>query len=424
LANTVFGDLETSLDNFIDTGKLSFKSLVESIIKDLAKLAVHNLLSTLENGTPGQAGGGLMGIIANAMGIGTKAPVGYLPPVSRNPFDTGRGAAERIIAVEPLPEDKSIVQKSIGAIQGMPGAYKMGAGGVYSPGGPLLDMIRQHEVGTTALSGYNATLGFGKYTRGPVDLTGGSLDRAIAISDQIRNNPSNPFNAGPVGGYQFLGSTLRDLKLRMGLTGDEMFNPQLQDRLALNLAQRSGAGGLSSTWTSLKSVAQPELMASYAKQFQAGVQTVAQTATKAAATSTAIPSAVSQIVQSLGSAGGAGGGGGILSLLTGAFGIGGAGGGSGLSGTRAEGGPVMAGGRYLVGERGPELFMPRIPGVIVPRGGGYNGGGGGFQVHVTPSKYFDVHVSRIASQGDARTLDTARRQYPETSDRYRKLGTT
>jgi hypothetical protein len=45
VGDTVFGDLETSLDNFIDTGKLSFKSLVESIIKDLAKLAVHNTRS-------------------------------------------------------------------------------------------------------------------------------------------------------------------------------------------------------------------------------------------------------------------------------------------------------------------------------------------------------------------------------------------
>lgn len=41
----------------------------------------------------------------------------------------------------------------------------------------------------------------------------------------------------------------------------------------------------------------------------------------------------------------------------------------GLS-TRAIGGPVMAGSPYLVGERGPELFVPRSSGTIVPNGAG------------------------------------------------------
>lgn len=35
---------------------------------------------------------------------------------------------------------------------------------------------------------------------------------------------------------------------------------------------------------------------------------------------------------------------------------------------RAEGGPVSAGGAYLVGERGPELFVPQRSGTIVPNG--------------------------------------------------------
>lgn len=46
-----------------------------------------------------------------------------------------------------------------------------------------------------------------------------------------------------------------------------------------------------------------------------------------------------------------------------------------FGGFRAAGGPVSAGSAYVVGERGPELFMPRSNGQIVP-----NGGGG---VHVT-----------------------------------------
>ena len=46
---------------------------------------------------------------------------------------------------------------------------------------------------------------------------------------------------------------------------------------------------------------------------------------------------------------------------------------AGISGTRASGGPVMGGGTYLVGERGPELFTPSSSGNITPNhamGGG------------------------------------------------------
>jgi len=41
---------------------------------------------------------------------------------------------------------------------------------------------------------------------------------------------------------------------------------------------------------------------------------------------------------------------------------------SGISGARASGGPVMGGGTYLVGERGPELFTPGSSGSITPNG--------------------------------------------------------
>ena len=40
-----------------------------------------------------------------------------------------------------------------------------------------------------------------------------------------------------------------------------------------------------------------------------------------------------------------------------------------FSGARADGGPVSAGGAYLVGERGPELFRPASGGAVEPLGG-------------------------------------------------------
>ena len=54
-----------------------------------------------------------------------------------------------------------------------------------------------------------------------------------------------------------------------------------------------------------------------------------------------------------------------------------------LSGMRAEGGPVGAGGAYVVGEKGPELFVPRSSGSIVPNGamGSSGGSAGGVTVN-------------------------------------------
>lgn len=43
---------------------------------------------------------------------------------------------------------------------------------------------------------------------------------------------------------------------------------------------------------------------------------------------------------------------------------------SAFAGARADGGAVLGGGAYLVGERGPEVFRPTGAGVIEPAGGG------------------------------------------------------
>ena len=61
----------------------------------------------------------------------------------------------------------------------------------------------------------------------------------------------------------------------------------------------------------------------------------------------------------LGAAGAALKGGGLGEALSKSF-----------SGARADGGPVLPGGAYLVGERGPEVFRPASAGSIEPVGGG------------------------------------------------------
>lgn len=54
-----------------------------------------------------------------------------------------------------------------------------------------------------------------------------------------------------------------------------------------------------------------------------------------------------------------------------------------LSGMRADGGPVNAGGAYMVGEKGPELFVPGASGSIIPNGATSGGGKSGPSVNVT-----------------------------------------
>lgn len=79
------------------------------------------------------------------------------------------------------------------------------------------------------------------------------------------------------------------------------------------------------------------------------------------------------VIQPLASALFGGGGGGIGSFLGRIFG-----------GFRESGGPVSPGRAYVVGEKRPELFVPRVPGVIVPNvPTAANDGGGGMAVNLT-----------------------------------------
>jgi hypothetical protein len=65
--------------------------------------------------------------------------------------------------------------------------------------------------------------------------------------------------------------------------------------------------------------------------------------------------------------------------------IGGAiGGALGFGGGRAMGGPVSARTAYVVGERGPELFVPGSSGSIIP-----NGMGGGTIINLTVNGAID-----------------------------------
>jgi phage-related protein len=64
-----------------------------------------------------------------------------------------------------------------------------------------------------------------------------------------------------------------------------------------------------------------------------------------------------------------------------------------FGGGKAMGGPVSSGTSYVVGERGPELFVPNTSGTIIPNGGG----GGGSTINLTVNGAIDA-------EGTARTI--------------------
>ncbi|MHA6288273.1 phage tail tape measure C-terminal domain-containing protein [Maricaulis sp. CAU 1757] len=80
-------------------------------------------------------------------------------------------------------------------------------------------------------------------------------------------------------------------------------------------------------------------------------------------------------------------------------------GGLDFAGAKAEGGPVTAGGAYLVGERGPELFVPAQAGALQAPPGGVN-----VHVHLGEAGTAEPELSR-ARLGRAlvKAIDKARR---------------
>lgn len=63
----------------------------------------------------------------------------------------------------------------------------------------------------------------------------------------------------------------------------------------------------------------------------------------------------------------------------------------------ADGGSVQAGKPIIVGERRAELFVPNVPGRILPRVPQSGGGGETMVVEVDKSPLFDVHVRRLSA---------------------------
>lgn len=113
--------------------------------------------------------------------------------------------------------------------------------------GDVQEVARAIDIGESG-GDYGALLGF---TNRPgrkfddVDITSKTINELLDFT-----SPEGQYGAfskravgrvaTPMGRYQIVGKTLRGLKNELGLTGDEVFTPELQDQLFLQLLRRRG----------------------------------------------------------------------------------------------------------------------------------------------------------------------------------------
>ena len=89
-------------------------------------------------------------------------------------------------------------------------------------------------------SGYDVTLGYGAYAQSDIPLSQMTLDQVIQLQTQILNNPDNHSDSSAVGRYEITRTTLLGLMQNLGLSGNEIFSPDLQDQLGQALLEGRG----------------------------------------------------------------------------------------------------------------------------------------------------------------------------------------
>ena len=99
----------------------------------------------------------------------------------------------------------------------------------------LLDFIRKTEVGRTDRASYDVIYGQNQHQlkKQITAMTIGELvDEQASFTKRFKSSAS--------GGYQFMRKTLQDLARELRLSGKQMFDPDLQDRLGYHLLKRRG----------------------------------------------------------------------------------------------------------------------------------------------------------------------------------------
>ena len=156
---------------------------------------------------------------------------------TERPFDATADSAEKAAGeIDRLNRVYGEYQASRGA------AFRVGASNAARQG--MRDLIGYAE-GTDRGRGYNETLDYGRWTGGEVNLVAMTLDEVLALQDGMRTPENRALygdgaGSSAVGRYQIVSQTLRGLMNEMGLTGSELFSPDLQDQMADRLIDRRG----------------------------------------------------------------------------------------------------------------------------------------------------------------------------------------
>ena len=111
-----------------------------------------------------------------------------------------------------------------------PTLFERGRESVSRTWNSLLDMIGHHESRGNHNVAYGGRQG---------NFTNMTLNEVLAWQKDYVKNGSG---SSAVGKYQIIQGTLRGLMSEMNLTGQEKFDPAMQDRMAIHLLQRRGLG--------------------------------------------------------------------------------------------------------------------------------------------------------------------------------------
>ena len=130
-----------------------------------------------------------------------------------------------------------------------------------------IDELRRNVFPGESGGDYNALFGYANRPGGQfanTQLTNMTVDQALQFA-----NPSGEYGqsvkgqigrvATPMGAYQVVGTTLRGAKEGLGLTGDEVMTPELQDAIGMWIYQNQGPGAWEA-WGKGGSSPQPSAM--------------------------------------------------------------------------------------------------------------------------------------------------------------------
>ena len=99
----------------------------------------------------------------------------------------------------------------------------------------LLDFIRKTEVGRVDRASYDVIYGQNQ-NKLPKPITSMTVGEFVDAQADFTKR----FKSSASGGYQFMRKTLQDLARELRLSGKQMFDPDLQDRLGYHLLKRRG----------------------------------------------------------------------------------------------------------------------------------------------------------------------------------------